>query len=886
MGLKEKRKINNFILPVLSLVGLLLFLVAGGSYFTGYLQDQIFKERTTQLNEITSQVRANLGNALDFHWNYLVCAVNLLKGQEFVSVEEVSRVMGETQAVLETDQYDATLVMLDSQGNCYDAAGKHGVWSDIDMISGGEDRYTFISDSSIYQGSYWAFVQKLDKPLQMEGTSTSFTHVLLLKDVQSITRYYDSAAYGSQNETYILKSNGTRMHDDTSRKRTIQAYNVLKVLEEMEGQAIRDIRAAIGEQRTISTNFKYNGREYYYCLTSLTEYDTLLLFLIPAEYVASGTVEMVETIIRMLLALSLSLLMLLILVAVSITRQQSSARLFRQEQENLRRQEELNGKLEETNAMLARSKETAEQAFRIAEEANKAKSSFLSNMSHDIRTPMNAIVGFATLLARDAENPEKVREYTRKITVSSQHLLGLINDILDISKIEAGKTVLNLSDENIVDLVENIDSIIRPQMKAKGHTFEVYSRDIRHEQVIMDKLRLNQILLNLLSNAVKYTPEGGNVTLTIQELPKHARQLAHFRFVVADDGYGMSEEYQQKIFQAFTREEDSVTNKIQGTGLGMAITKNLLDLMGGKITVASQKGKGSVFTVELELQISEQAVDQGFWEKHGITRLLAVDDEEVICQNIQITMEGTGVTVDYALDGHTAVDMAKQAEEEGRPYHIVLLDWKMPGIDGVDTAKSIRREIPKEIPILVLTSYDWPEIEEAAREAGVNAFLSKPFFLTSFRQKVDAVLGHEENTPPKETVEQSILHGMHILVAEDNEINAEILGELLDMAGASCDICENGKLAVEAFEKSIPGQYQLVLMDVQMPVMNGYEATKAIRDLGHPLALKIPIIAMTANAFAEDIRDALEAGMNAHVAKPVDMAVLEQTVKAVLGEMA
>ncbi len=886
MGLKEKRKINNFILPVLSLVGLLLFLVAGGSYFTGYLQDQIFKERTTQLNEITSQVRANLGNALDFHWNYLVCAVNLLKGQEFVSVEEVSGVIGETEAVLETDQYDATLVMLDSQGNCYDAAGKHGVWSDIDMISGGEDRYTFISDSSIYQGSYWAFVQKLDKPLQMEGTSTSFTHVLLLKDVQSITRYYDSAAYGSQNETYILKSNGTRMHDDTSRKRTIQAYNVLKVLEEMEGQAIRDIRAAIGEQRTISTNFKYNGREYYYCLTSLTEYDTLLLFLIPAEYVASGTVEMVETIIRMLLALSLSLLLLLILVAVSITRQQSSARLFRQEQENLRRQEELNGKLEETNAMLARSKETAEQAFRIAEEANKAKSSFLSNMSHDIRTPMNAIVGFATLLARDAENPEKVREYTRKITVSSQHLLGLINDILDISKIEAGKTVLNLSDENIVDLVENIDSIIRPQMKAKGHTFEVYSRDIRHEQVIMDKLRLNQILLNLLSNAVKYTPEGGNVTLTVQELPKHARQLAHFRFVVADDGYGMSEEYQQKIFQAFTREEDSVTNKIQGTGLGMAITKNLLDLMGGKITVASQKGKGSVFTVELELQISEQAVDQGFWEKHGITRLLAVDDEEVICQNIQITMEGTGVTVDYALDGHTAVDMAKQAEEEGRPYHIVLLDWKMPGIDGVDTAKSIRREIPKEIPILVLTSYDWPEIEEAAREAGVNAFLSKPFFLTSFRQKVDAVLGHEENTPPKETVEQSILHGMHILVAEDNEINAEILGELLDMAGASCDICENGKLAVEAFEKSIPGQYQLVLMDVQMPVMNGYEATKAIRDLGHPLALKIPIIAMTANAFAEDIRDALEAGMNAHVAKPVDMAVLEQTVKAVLGEMA
>ena len=541
----------------------------------------------------------------------------------------------------------------------------------------------------------------------------------------------------------------------------------------------------------------------------------------------------------------------------------------------------MNAQLEESNAMLARSKETAEQAFRIAEEANRAKSSFLSNMSHDIRTPMNAIVGFAALLARDAENPEKVREYTKKITSSSQHLLGLINDILDISKIEAGKTVLNLSDENIVDLIENIDSIIRPQMKAKGHTFEVYSRELKHEHVVMDKLRLNQILLNLLSNAVKYTPEGGRVTLTVQELPQHTKRLARFRFIVADNGYGMSPAYLQKIFQAFTREEDSVTNKIQGTGLGMAITKNLLDLMGGAISVESEKGKGSTFTVDLELHVSEQAIDQGFWQKLGITRLLAVDDEEVICQNIQMTMEGTGVAVDCALDGRTAVQMVKQSDQEGQLYDVVLLDWKMPGMDGVETARRIREEIPKEVPILILTSYDWPDIEEEARAAGVDAFLPKPFFLTSFRQKVDSVLGRAPELR-EESGERSILEGMHILVAEDNDINAEILRELLDMAGAACDICENGRLVADAFEKSVPGQYQLILMDVQMPVMNGYEATRAIRDLSHPLARTIPVIAMTANAFAEDIRDALEAGMNAHVAKPIDMAVLEQTVKAVL----
>lgn len=394
-----------------------------------------------------------------------------------------------------------------------------------------------------------------------------------------------------------------------------------------------------------------------------------------------------------------------------------------------------------------------ERAEKAAFRANQAKSEFLSSMSHDIRTPMNAIVGFASLLSRDADNPVKVLEYTRKISSSSQHLLGLINDILDISKIEAGKTVLNLTDENMSDLIENIDSIIRPQMKSKKHVFEVIIKDLKHEQVVMDKLRLNQILLNLLSNAVKYTPEGGHVSFTIQELEQYARTLAHFRFIVADNGYGMSPEYVKKIFQAFTREEDSVTNKIQGTGLGMAITKNLLDLMGGKITVESEKGKGSVFTVDLELQIGDQ---------------------------------------------------------ERKPHQ-------------------------------------HPETELSDK--------------------------------------QNILEGMHILVAEDNEINAEILTELLDMEGATCEIYENGRLAVDAFGRSAVGQYDLILMDVQMPLMNGYEATKAIRNLSHPSALTIPIIAMTANAFAEDIREALDAGMNAHAAKPIDMAVLAQTVQTVLEQI-
>lgn len=880
---KTKR---NAALPAVLAVFLLVFLIAGGVYFSRYLQQQIFVERTTQLNEITAQVRVNLSNALDSHWNYLATAVNSLYHQELDTAGDTEVVLDRLEQFLGMDRSSAMLMLLDSHGNCYDAGGRHGVWSNIDLLASGEDQYTFISDSPIYQGSYWAFVQKLEEPVSTADGRVAFTHMVLLKDIYTLTQYYDSTAYGSQNETYILKSNGTRMHDSVSPDHIIQAYNVLKVLEEMEGQTCPDLRAALERSSTISASFRYGGVEYYYCLTALEQYDTLLLFLIPASLVAPGTVNMVAAVIRMLLIIAVVLLAMFTLTLVLFARQQTSARLFRQEQENLRRQEELNQQLERSNSMLAEAKESAEQAFQIAEDANRAKSSFLSNMSHDIRTPMNAIVGFAALLDRDVDNPDKVREYTRKITSSSQHLLGLINDILDISKIEAGKTTLNLSEENLVDLIENIDAIIRPQMKAKRHTFELYSRELKHEQVVMDKLRLNQILLNLLSNAMKYTPEGGLVTLTVQELPQFNKQQAHFRFIVADNGYGMSREYQEKLFQAFTREEDSVTNKIQGTGLGMAITKNLLDLMGGKISVESEKGVGSTFTVDLELHISEQAVDQSFWQTHGIVSMLAADDEEVICRNIQLTMENAGVKVDYVLDGSEAVNAVRQAREEGHPYGVVLLDWNMPGMDGVEAARRIRQEAPEDAPILVLSSYDWSEIEEAAQAAGVDTFLPKPFFLTSFRQRVERVLSRGE-APQKEEApdsagEGSILSGMRILVAEDNEINMEILSELLDMSGASCDVCRNGQEVVDAFQRSTPGQYQLILMDVQMPVMNGYDATRAIRGLSHPLAAGIPIIAMTANAFAEDIRDALEAGMDAHVAKPVDMAVLEQTVREVV----
>ncbi len=538
--------------------------------------------------------------------------------------------------------------------------------------------------------------------------------------------------------------------------------------------------------------------------------------------------------------------------------------------------------LQELNQSLENARTVTEQALEIAENANKSKSYFLSNMSHDIRTPMNAIVGFTALLSRDADNPEKVREYTKRISSSSQHLLGLINDVLDMSKIESGKTTLNLSEESIGDIVSDIDSIIRPQMKAKGHTFEIVVKDIAHERILVDKTRLNQILMNLLSNAVKYTPDNGHVKLCISEL-QSTNRTAHYQIIVSDNGYGMSKEYMDNIFDSFSREEDSRTSKIQGTGLGMAITKRLVDLMGGSITVESEKGKGTTFTVVLQFQPVSDEDSYEFWAENGISRCLVVDDEEIICQNIVMTMENTGVKIDYALSGKEAIEMVRSSE----PYQVVLLDWKMPGMNGIDTAKHIRELLPKETPIMLLTGYDFTELESANFEGVIDGILSKPFFVNSLRQKLEEIQspGGEVWSGASDNEELSIFNGKNVMVAEDNEMNAEILKELLKMAGATCKIFENGELAVKAFEESSPGAYDLILMDVQMPVMNGYEATREIRKSSHPMAKKIPIVAMTANAFNEDIKDALDSGMNAHVSKPVNMNVLEATIKKVLSEV-
>ena len=514
------------------------------------------------------------------------------------------------------------------------------------------------------------------------------------------------------------------------------------------------------------------------------------------------------------------------------------------------------------------------EALQAAQIASNSKTTFLSNMSHDIRTPMNAVLGFTTLLAKDADNPDKVREYTKKITASGQHLLSLINDVLDVSKIESGKVVLNVEEFTLNDLVSSIDAIIRPMAKAKEQLFHVEVINIKHEYLIGDETRINQILINLLSNAVKYTQERGNIWFRIIGLKQRSNQYEHIRIEVEDDGYGMTPEYLETIFDAFTRAENSTTNKVQGTGLGMAITKSIVELMGGTIDVFSEVNKGSLFKVELEFRIPEDQANKQFWIEIGISRILAVAGNTEICNNIKMLMNDMGVQVDTSLGIEEAMGLVEDSINRQKGYHTILLDEK---IDCIGMAKQVREILPAHIPILFLTASGAEGMEEALqiRNTGI---LSKPFFVSAFKEKI-LEMQAEQNEEKIIGSTSGTLGGLHFLAAEDNEINAEILEELLSIEGADCEIVENGQLVVERFMKAAEGEFDAILMDVQMPVMNGYDATKAIRALNRKDAKAIPIIAMTANAFAEDEKEALNAGMNIHLAKPIDIELLKEVIK-------
>ena len=520
------------------------------------------------------------------------------------------------------------------------------------------------------------------------------------------------------------------------------------------------------------------------------------------------------------------------------------------------------------------------EAVRAAENANRAKSTFLSNMSHDIRTPMNAIIGFATLAASSIEDRKKVRDYLGKILSSSNHLLSLINDILDMSRIESGKIQLEETEVSLSDVLHDLKTIISGQIHAKQLELYMDAMDVTNEDVYCDKTRLNQVLLNLLSNAVKFTPAGGTVSVRLKQFPGIAKGSELYEIRVKDNGIGMSPEFVQKIFSPFERERTSTVSRTQGTGLGMAITKNIVDMMGGTIEVQTEQGKGTEFIVRLPFRIQpEHHRTEKIAELEGL-KALVVDDDFNTCDSVTKMLVKVGMRSEWTLSGKEAVLRARQSMELGDAFHAYIIDWRLPDMNGIEVTRQIR-SLGDDTPIIILTAYDWSDIEVEARAAGVTAFCAKPLFMSDIRETLLAAIGQKQ----AET-EDSILPAAGsnfkdrcILLVEDNELNREIAMEILNEYGFLVDTAENGAVAVEKMKNSSPGDYDLVLMDVQMPVMNGYEATKQIRALDNPTLAGITILAMTANAFDEDRKKALECGMDGFLSKPIVIEELITTLQ-------
>ena len=518
-------------------------------------------------------------------------------------------------------------------------------------------------------------------------------------------------------------------------------------------------------------------------------------------------------------------------------------------------------------------------AYRAAENASRAKTEFLSNMSHDIRTPMNAIIGLTAIAGANIESQDRVVECLGKITKSSRHLLGLINEVLDMARIESGRMSLAEEDFSLPELVDNLLTLTKPAIDEHNHQLEVHVEHIEHEAVCGDSLRIQQVFVNLMSNAVKYTPDGGNITLTIKEKPNGFSELGYYEFSIEDNGIGMTPEFQKIMFEPFSRADDHRTTKVQGTGLGMAIARNIVNLMNGDIQVESAPNKGTKITVTVYLKLQENEKEQ---EKELLDLpVLVVDDDKTCCESTVATLQEIGIAGEWVLTGKEAVERCYARHETNSDYFAVILDWKMPEMDGIATARKIRERVGEDVTIIILTSFDFSEIEEEARAVGVNAFMAKPLF----RSRLTATL-RQFTSGKKEKNARNYLEdfakenyaGKRILLVEDNALNREIATEIIGMTGVTIDIAENGKIAVEKVMEAPEKWYDLIFMDIQMPIMNGYEATAAIRALAGSRG-KVPIIAMTANAFAEDVQLAKNTGMNEHIAKPLDLNKLNDVLK-------
>lgn len=752
MEFKSIVKHSAIVKIVLIFVVIVFFSVAVFvTLYQKYMDQILYEERLSQMKAVTTQLFDGLERMMDYRWETVASQSNRLDDTELTNMEELTAFMTKQTRINEFEQKSQRLIAVDSLGRYYTQEGIQGSLQEMNVLLDEPKQVSYVTNSMTTNKTDIVFLKKMEKAIHIFDGSRTVTidYYGISQDMKVFNPCFECNTYNGNNTVYVIDSNGLKLFNSQSNEvlHGYNTYSVLKNMEYLHGSSFEQAKQVLAEKQISYSNVLLDGTEYYYALYQMEHSEWTLLFLVPSSYVAKNTVKLVNLSLKIVLSFSI-VLVTISAAAIFATMRQQQKEALETERRNNDKLAQINEELDRKNVELSNAVQAAETAFETAMSANHAKRDFLANVSHDIRTPINAIVGMTALIEHDPQCPQKVSEYVKKIKTSSRHLLGIVNDVLDMSKIESGKMVMNIREFYMPDFLEQIEAVFQPQMDAKNQKLEIIAHDMKHEWLWGDNMRLQQILSNLLSNAHKYTPCGGAICVEVQELEQSSSMYAKLCFKVIDNGIGMSQDFLDKIFEAFTREERSVTNTIQGTGLGMSIVKSLVDLMGGSIDVDSCQGKGTYFELILDFRISERSI-------------------EGCC-----------------------IREAKEEEDEA-----------------------------------------------------------------------------------------SKLKGLHFLCAEDNELNAEILTELLKIEGASCEICCNGEECVRLFEQSEPGAYDMILMDVQMPIMNGYEATKAIRRGTHPLAKTIPIIAMTANAFSEDVQKSYNAGMNEHITKPVDMKKLAKVVR-------
>lgn len=830
-------------------------------FYIRYNDNILYSERLNQMQDVTAQLFAGLESVVATQWSTADILCNYIEDARPEDEDALQLFIAEQAALNDMDTSLDSILAVDNYGRYYTQDGREGTLQELNYLMDAPERISYVSNTVTTNRTKMVFLNRLKTPVLLSD-GTQIIYYGFTRDMTELEPYFNCAAYEENNSVYVVDKDGLKLFS-SSQNSLIKGYNVYNVLEEMQylhDTSFLAARKELEEHGNAYSNVMLDGQEYYYALYQMKSSEWILVFFINSNAVALNTVKLVNTTIRVVMIFAVSMAAVCMLIIFWMLRKQQKKELAASEANNMA--------ITKINEKLTAAALTTENALKAAEAANHAKSDFLANMSHDIRTPMNAIVGITNLMEHEPELSDRMYTYIHKVQLSSQHLLSLINDILDMSKIESSDVALNIEPVNLADQVGQVDSIIRSQTNERKQTFHISVHEVVHENLLTDSVRLRQILLNLLSNATKYTPAGGTIKLDISERSGNNADYANFCISVTDTGYGMEPEFVKHIFEPFTRAENSTTNKIQGTGLGMAITKNIVDLMGGEIIIDSTPGKGSRFDVFLTLRVDRNADSE---MDTGTVLLLA--KEEALIRNVTASFSDTNITF---LTASSIEDAA--ALLDSHPADVILLGGQLRNNTLAETVQLLRDK-NKRTGLIFCVDYAQPEqAEKTLKGSGVDGLIPRPFFLSNLFHAIEQI----DNKNTLEAAPSSVLKGLHFLCAEDNELNAEILEALLEMAGATCKIYSNGAELVKAFETVTPGEYDAILMDVQMPVMNGLTATRAIRNGNNPLGKTIPILAMTANAFSEDIRNSAAAGMDAHISKPIDISLLEKEMSRFL----